>query len=69
MNKLLIISGRSGSGKSSALNILEDLGYFCIDNLPLTLLPSLIQHFRNTPHVNRIGVGVDVRSQPDDLGQ
>lgn len=69
MKKLLIISGRSGSGKSSALNILEDLGYFCIDNLPVSLLPSLIQHFNKAPHITRIGVGVDVRSLPDDLGQ
>lgn len=69
MKKLLIVSGRSGSGKSSALNILEDLGYFCIDNLPLSLLPSLVKHFHATPHISRIGVGVDVRSLPDDLSR
>jgi hypothetical protein len=46
MKRVLIVSGRSGSGKSSALNILEDLGYYCIDNLPLSLLPSLIKHFQ-----------------------
>ncbi len=69
MKKLLIVSGRSGSGKSSALNILEDLGYFCIDNLPLSLLPSLVRHFQTTPHISRIGVGVDVRSLPDDLSR
>ena len=39
--KLTIISGRSGSGKSTVLHILEDLGYYCIDNLPASLLPSL----------------------------
>ncbi|RZU44932.1 UPF0042 nucleotide-binding protein [Fluviicoccus keumensis] len=69
MKKLLIVSGRSGSGKSSALNILEDLGYFCIDNLPLSLLPSLVEHLQASPTVSRIGVGVDVRSLPDDLAQ
>jgi UPF0042 nucleotide-binding protein len=44
MKSLLIVSGRSGSGKSSALNILEDLGFYCIDNLPLSLLPALVKH-------------------------
>ena len=39
--KLVIISGRSGSGKSTALHVLEDLGYYCIDNLPVGLLLEL----------------------------
>jgi RNase adaptor protein for sRNA GlmZ degradation len=38
--KLVVISGRSGSGKSTALQALEDIGFYCIDNLPATLLPS-----------------------------
>lgn len=67
MNNLLIVSGRSGSGKSSALNILEDLGYYCIDNLPLSLLPSLIVHLKSTSSIQKVGVGVDVRSLPDDF--
>lgn len=37
---ILVVSGRSGSGKTSVLNILEDLGYYSIDNLPLSLLPA-----------------------------
>jgi UPF0042 nucleotide-binding protein len=41
--QLIIISGRSGSGKSTALHQLEDEGYYCIDNLPVALLPSLVQ--------------------------
>ncbi len=69
MKNLLIVSGRSGSGKSSALNILEDLGYYCIDNLPLSLLPSLVNHFQQQSLIKRIGVGVDVRSLPDDLSK
>ncbi|MDX1735054.1 MAG: RNase adapter RapZ [Halioglobus sp.] len=40
--RLVIISGRSGSGKSTALNLLEDEGFYCIDNLPVALLPSLV---------------------------
>ncbi|KAA1192788.1 RNase adapter RapZ [Pseudohalioglobus sediminis] len=54
--QLIIISGRSGSGKSTALNQLEDEGYYCIDNLPVSLLPALVAetqreefaHFRGT---------------------
>ena len=38
---LLIVSGMSGSGKSTAMNALEDLGYFCIDNFPAALLPYI----------------------------
>lgn len=41
--RLIIISGRSGSGKSTALNQLEDEGYYCIDNLPASLLPALVE--------------------------
>ncbi|WP_458576231.1 RNase adapter RapZ [Aliamphritea spongicola] len=40
--KLVVISGRSGSGKSTALQALEDIGFYCIDNLPAHLLPQLI---------------------------
>ena len=41
--RLVIISGRSGSGKSTALNVLEDDGFYCIDNLPIALLPALVE--------------------------
>lgn len=41
--KLVIVSGRSGSGKSVALRVLEDLGYYCVDNLPLPLIGSLLE--------------------------
>jgi UPF0042 nucleotide-binding protein len=61
--KFLIITGRSGSGKSHCLHLLEDLGYYCIDNLPLSLLPSLPQHLRDK---TKIAVGVDVRNLPSD---
>ena len=39
--RLVVISGRSGSGKTTALQLLEDMGYTCIDNLPVSLLPAL----------------------------
>ena len=41
--RFVIVTGMSGSGKSSVMKILEDDGYFCVDNLPLSLLPTLIQ--------------------------
>jgi len=47
MLRLVIISGRSGSGKTSALNILEDVGFTCIDNLPASLLPDLIKELNS----------------------
>ena len=42
MKRILIVTGQSGSGKSSALQVMEDLGYYCIDNLPLALLPEIV---------------------------
>ena len=59
----LIITGRSGSGKSSCLHLLEDLGYYCIDNLPISLLSILPQHLINK---EKIAIGLDVRNLPDD---
>ena len=41
--RLIIVSGRSGSGKSTALDVLEDSGFYCIDNLPAGLLPELAE--------------------------
>ena len=41
--RLIIVSGRSGSGKSTALDVLEDNGFYCIDNLPAGLLPDLAE--------------------------
>ena len=60
--KLEIITGRSGSGKSSCLHLLEDLGYTCIDNLPITLLPQLIDTLEDK---ERIAIGIDIRNLPD----
>ena len=59
--QLVLISGLSGSGKSIALNVLEDAGYFCVDNLPATLLPQLLRHLKGAGY-RRAAVAVDVRS-------
>lgn len=61
--RLVVISGRSGSGKSTALHVLEDLGFTCIDNLPARLLPALFNELTLTDGaVNRIAVGIDARN-------
>ncbi len=59
--QLFLISGLSGSGKSVALKVLEDSGYYCVDNLPVELLPSLITHLDQSGY-KRIAVSIDVRS-------
>jgi UPF0042 nucleotide-binding protein len=60
---LVIISGLSGSGKSIALRALEDLGYYCVDNLPAGLLPAFAGHFRDRPATSRAAVSIDSRSR------
>jgi RNase adapter protein RapZ len=67
--RLVVISGMSGSGKSVALNMLEDLGWFCIDNIPAALLQSLVSHTlrKDDPQYRRLGVGLDARNRPEDL--
>jgi UPF0042 nucleotide-binding protein len=67
--RLVVISGRSGSGKTSALNILEDVGFTCIDNLPVSLLPDLINKLRseNLRDDLKLAVGIDARNLVGDL--
>ena len=65
---LIIVSGLSGSGKSIALRTLEDIGCFCVDNLPSDLLPDFVASVlggSNPP--NRLAVGIDVRNRAEDL--
>jgi UPF0042 nucleotide-binding protein len=69
VKKLLIVSGRSGSGKSSALHMLEDLGYYCIDNLPLSLLPEIVSRLDRENNLDMLALGVDVRTPRSDLMQ
>ena len=64
---ILVVSGRSGSGKTSVLNILEDLGYYSIDNLPLSLLPSAAHKLVKESGIKRIALGVDIRTPRADL--
>jgi len=62
--ELVIVSGRSGAGKTVALRCIEDLGYYCVDNLPVVLLPNLVEISRGK--YDRIAVSIDVRNLPTD---
>ncbi len=59
--QLFLISGLSGSGKSIALKVLEDSGYYCVDNLPADLLATLVDHLQQAGY-KKIAVSIDVRS-------
>lgn len=67
--RVIIVSGRSGSGKSTALDVLEDNGFFCIDNLPAVLLPELAE--RALLHTEllqpQVAVSIDARNLPSQL--
>lgn len=68
--KLVIVSGLSGSGKSIALDTLEDCGYYCIDNLPVSLLEEFIDHvmLEDKETYNKTAIGIDARNQRKKLG-
>jgi len=67
--RLIIVSGLSGSGKSVALAMLEDLDFYCVDNIPAGLLPGFIAYTVRTsePAYRNTAVGVDARNRPEDL--
>ena len=62
--RYLIVTGMSGAGKTSAIHALEDLGYYCVDNLPPSLIPEFIELWRGNPGVEEcVAFGVDIRSR------
>ena len=65
--KLILISGRSGSGKSTALNSLEDAGFNCIDNFPVNLLQSLVHNTLRTPGQTNPNLAVCIDARSSDL--
>lgn len=72
MKNLIIITGMSGSGKSVALEAIEDTGYFCIDNLPPILIPKVVELMESTEgKMNKVALGIDLRGKEffDDLIQ
>lgn len=61
--RLVIVTGMSGAGKSSALKMLEDAGYFCVDNLPIQLIHKFVRlTFNGTENFDKVALGVDIRS-------
>ena len=60
---IVIITGLSGSGKTVALRALEDSGFFCVDNLPVALIDSLVSIVSRDVDVKRIGIGIDIREK------
>lgn len=59
--KLFIITGMSGAGKSQALKMFGDLGFYCVDNLPLALFQAFASYVKNHPELQNIALGIDVR--------
>ena len=61
--RFVIVTGMSGAGKSTALKMLEDMGYFCVDNLPVPLIPKMADLWRGSgTEINKAALGVDIRS-------
>ncbi len=67
--KLIVISGRSGSGKSTCLHVLEDIGYYCVDNLPASMLGTITESVSNDlhPEFQKVAVSIDARNISEDL--
>src|SRR5215831_795530 len=60
---IAVVTGLSGSGKSTAIRVLEDLGYYCIDNLPAVLIPRFIELCEGSNEVSRVALGIDSRGR------
>src|SRR6185437_15707712 len=62
--RLVIVTGASGSGRASAMRVLEDLGFYCVDNLPVALAESVVRlATERDPHLAGIALGIDARER------
>ncbi|HXG20821.1 MAG TPA: RNase adapter RapZ [Methylomirabilota bacterium] len=62
--RVVIVTGLSGSGKSTAIHVLEDLGFYCIDNLPVTLIPPFLELCAKSEEpITRVALGIDLRER------
>ena len=67
---LVVVSGQSGGGKSTALHALEDLGFYCVDNLPAVLLKEFTRQMRENPEIyTNVALGIDARSRGPELAE
>jgi UPF0042 nucleotide-binding protein len=63
-NKIIIVSGMSGSGKSTAIDVMEDAGYYCVDNMPVALLPKFLEMpFERSTEISGLAFGMDAREK------
>lgn len=68
--RFVVVTGMSGAGRSSVMRILEDDGYYCVDNLPVSLLPTFIQLTENSSEqIERVALGLDIRGGHKSLGE
>ncbi len=61
--RLVAVTGLSGSGRSAALKAFEDIGYYCVDNLPLALLASFAEYAQGSAEATRSAIGIDIREK------
>src|SRR5690606_17743730 len=61
--EILVVTGLSGGGKTTALHALEDLGAYCVDNIPVALLPDLVAMVEKSDPARMLAVGVDARGR------
>jgi len=62
--KLIVVTGLSGSGKSTAIHVLEDLGFYCVDNLPVALIQRFLELWdRAAEGIDRVALGIDLRER------
>ncbi|MCR5623811.1 MAG: RNase adapter RapZ [Lachnospiraceae bacterium] len=59
----VIVTGMSGAGKSTVIRQLEDMGYFCVDNIPVELIPTLTKTFINNESIDKVALGIDIRNR------
>ena len=59
--RIFIITGMSGAGKSQALKIFGDFGFYCVDNLPLALFANFLSYVKTNDELQNIALGIDVR--------
>ncbi len=60
--RCVILTGMSGSGKSTALKMIEDMGYYCVGNLPISLVENFVDLAENDPELDKVAINVDIRS-------